>query len=77
MNVNQKQKFFLGWVENIAGKGGNAGYQHFLLFHNVSKCLLFQGRSKSGLCDKELKVKMSPTNGFNLDQSKILLSGKG
>ena len=27
-----KQKFFLGRVENIAGKGENAGYQHFLLF---------------------------------------------
>ena len=28
-----KQKVILGWVlENIAGKGENAGYQHFLLF---------------------------------------------
>ena len=27
-----KNKFFLEWVENIAGKGENAGYQHFLLF---------------------------------------------
>ena len=22
----------MGWVENIAGKGENAGYHHFLLF---------------------------------------------
>ena len=25
-------KFVLGMVENILGKGENAGYQHFLLF---------------------------------------------
>ena len=25
-------KFVLGLVENIVGKGENAGYQHFLLF---------------------------------------------
>ena len=27
----QKLKFVLGRVENIEGKGENAGYQHFLL----------------------------------------------
>ena len=32
INVNEKFKFGLGKVENIAGKGENAGYQHFLLF---------------------------------------------
>ena len=32
INVTQKQKFFLELVENIVGKGENAGYQHFLLF---------------------------------------------
>ena len=31
-NVTQKLKFALGRVENIVGKGENAGYQHFLLF---------------------------------------------
>ena len=31
-NVIQKLKFALGRVENIVGKGENAGYQHFLLF---------------------------------------------
>ena len=30
--VTQKWKFMLGRVENIVGKGENAGYQHFLLF---------------------------------------------
>ena len=29
---NFKTEFILGWVENIVGKGENAGYQHFLLF---------------------------------------------
>ena len=28
-------KFMLGGVENIVGKGANAGYQHFLL---ISQC---------------------------------------
>ena len=32
INVNQNLKFDMGWVENIVGKGENAGYQHFLLF---------------------------------------------
>ena len=31
-NVTQKLNFVLGRVENIVGKGENAGYQHFLLF---------------------------------------------
>ena len=32
LNVTVKMKFVLGTVEHIVGKGGNAGYQHFLLF---------------------------------------------
>ena len=32
MNVIQTFKFPLGRVENIVGKGENAGHQHFLLF---------------------------------------------
>ena len=32
INVVQKLKFVLGRTENNAGKGGHAGYQHFLLF---------------------------------------------
>ena len=31
-SLTYKQKFILKWEENIAGKGENAGYQHFLLF---------------------------------------------
>ena len=30
--VTEITKFVLGRVENIMGKGENAGYQHFLLF---------------------------------------------
>ena len=44
INVTQKLKLGLGRVENIARKGENAGYQHFLLFHNVFKSFLSQGR---------------------------------
>ena len=32
INVTEKLKIVLGRVENIVGKGENAGYQHFLLF---------------------------------------------
>ena len=28
----QKLKFVQGFIENIVGKGGKSGYQHFLLF---------------------------------------------
>ena len=35
MSVAQKLKFVYGKVENIVGKGENAGYQHFLLFSNI------------------------------------------
>ena len=43
INVTQKLKIKLERVEIIAGKGENAGYQHFLLFPTVfSKGLLFR-----------------------------------
>ena len=29
---SEKNEFVSRWVENIVGKGENAGYQHFLLF---------------------------------------------
>ena len=49
LNVTQKLKFALGKVENIVGKGENAGNQHFLLFK-----LCFQKATFSGL----LKVRI-------------------
>ena len=44
INVTKKLKFVLGRVENIIGKGENAGNQHFLLF---PQC--FQNASYTGL----------------------------
>ena len=45
INVTEKLKFVLGKMENIVGKGENAGNQHFLLFpHNGFETPLFQGR---------------------------------
>ena len=38
----------------MAGKGENAGYQHFLPFPQCFQKLLFQGCLKSALCSKEL-----------------------
>ena len=43
INATMKLKFVLGMIENIWGKGENAGYQHFLLF---PKC--FQKPPSSG-----------------------------
>ena len=43
VNVTKKLKIKLGSVENIVGKGENAGFQHFLLF---PQC--FQKASYSG-----------------------------
>ena len=54
--MTEKLKFVLGRVENIAGKGKNAGYQLFSFFHNAFNKHLSQGRYKSGLCGKGLNV---------------------
>ena len=41
--VTEKLKFVLGIVENIVGKGENAGYHHFLLFPTMfSKGFLYR-----------------------------------
>ena len=47
----KEHKFVLGRVENIVGKGENAGYQHSLLFPQCFQKASFIG---SGLCGKEL-----------------------
>ena len=39
--MTQKLKFLLWRVENIVGKGGNAAYQHFLLFPQYFQKLSF------------------------------------
>ena len=35
----------MGWVQNIVGKGENAGYQHFLLFPQCFQKATFPGSS--------------------------------
>ena len=47
--VIQKLKFVLGRVENIVGKGENAGYQHFLLFPQCFLKLSFPEVLKVGI----------------------------
>ena len=49
MNVTIKFKFVLGWVENIVGKGENAGYQHFLLFLQCFQKASFAGLLEDGI----------------------------
>ena len=57
LNAIEKLKFvFLGNVENMVGKGENAGFQHFLLFPLCFQKPSFFGVVKSRLCDKELKT---------------------
>ena len=55
INVTEKLKFVLKRVENILGKGENAGYRHFLFSNYVFKRLYIQGCSKSGLCGIEFR----------------------
>ena len=37
------------WVENIVGKGENAGYQHFLIFPQCFQKAFFPGLLKVGI----------------------------
>ena len=43
-NCGLKIEFCFGKIRKIVRKGENAGYQHFLLSHNVFKSPLLQGR---------------------------------
>ena len=47
--VTQKRKFALVRVENIVGKGENAGYQHFLLFQQCFQKATLSGKLKVGI----------------------------
>ena len=46
INVSETLKFVLQRVENIVGKGENAGYQHFLLFPQCFQKPSFSGSLK-------------------------------
>ena len=56
INVIQKLKFVWGKVENVVGKGANAGYQHFFLFPQYLQKPSFSGSLKVGLFGKSLKA---------------------
>ena len=63
------------WVENIVGKGENAGYQHFLLLPSMfSKDFLPRIVKKSGLCGKELTHYQTTT--FRLFQTERVSDNK-
>ena len=49
LNATEKLKFVLGWIENIVGKGENAGFQHFLLFPQCFQKASFFGWLKVGI----------------------------
>ena len=49
IKVTQRLKFVLGRIENIVGKGENAGYQHFLLFPQIFQKLSFPEVLKVGI----------------------------
>ena len=49
MNVNQRLKFDLERIENVVGKGENAGYQHFHLFSQRFHKFSFSGTLKVGI----------------------------
>ena len=54
--MTEKLKFVFGRVENIAGKGENAGYQHFLLFAQCFQKASFSGSLKVGMKKNEKDI---------------------
>ena len=46
INVTEKLKFVSERVENIVGKGENAGYQHFFLFPQCFQKAFYTGSLK-------------------------------
>ena len=49
INPIEKLKFVLGRVENIVGKGENAGNQHFLLFPKCFEKASFSSYLQAGI----------------------------
>ena len=49
LNLAENLKFVLGRVEDIVGKGENAGHQHFLLFRQCFQKASFKGLLKVGI----------------------------
>ena len=55
IEMAEKLKIVLGRVENIVGKGENAGYQHFLLFPQCFQKASFLGSLKVGIVLQKVK----------------------
>ena len=56
MNLAEKLKSVLEWLENIVGNGENAGYQHFLLFLKCFQKASFKRLLKVGIMWIRVKV---------------------
>ena len=74
-NVINKLKFVSGWVENIVGKGENAGYQHFPLlpqcFQNASHTGVFKVKRVGELPAIFIKFKIVVCKLFQLEESSL------
>ena len=55
INVVAMMKFVLDWLENIMGKGENAGHQHLLLFPTMFSKAFHNWVVMLGSCCKRLK----------------------
>ena len=49
LNLTEKLKFVLGRVQNIVGKGENAGFHHFLCFPHCFQKASFSESLKVGI----------------------------
>ena len=59
--IKKEMKFVIGWVENIVGKGQNAGFQHFLLFPQCFQQASFSGSLKVEIVSERVKSSSSLT----------------
>ena len=82
-NVTQKWKFILGRVENIVGKGENAGYQHFLLFPRCFQKFVFnicviqelsKKKKKKTIHSKKVSIQLAPSRSIFAYALKALFS---
>ena len=65
INMGKMAEFVFDRVENIAGKGENAGYQHFLLFPQCFPKASFSGLLKVGIMWKMVEsLKPFPNDQF-------------
>ena len=71
INAIQKLKLELGRVENIARKGENAGYQHFLLFQKYFHKASFSESLTVGIVWQRVKhIKLAETQMYSFYEKK-------